>query len=390
MNQSELRASLLEYFQTLADPRIERTRAHSLIDIIGIAICAVVSGAEGFTDIERYGRAKQQWLGQFLELANGIPSHDTFGRFFAALDPAAFHECFLAWVRALGELTGGMLVAIDGKTARRSHDTARGTPALHVVSAWASAQRIVLGQKAVDSKSNEITAIPQLLAMLALKGATVTIDAMGCQKEIAGVIIDKKADYVLALKENHPTLHTQTVGLFEQRALEATAIGAPAIGAPAIGATAIGAAEFIEQTDAGHGRVEVRRCWTADVATRWAVTAEWPGLRTVAMIERERHIGAKISVERWYYLSSLPSDAALIARAVREHWAIENSLHWVLDVTFSEDSSRVRLDHAVENFVLLRKIALNLLSAEPSKNSIRGKRKIAGWNDDFLVKVLAG
>jgi predicted transposase YbfD/YdcC len=371
MKQSELRTSLLEYFQTLDDPRIERTRVHRLIDIIAIAICAVVSGAEGFTDMERYGRAKQQWLAQFLELPSGIPSHDTFGRVFAALDPEAFHECFLGWVRALGELTGGMLVAIDGKTVRGSHDSQRGTPALHVVAAWASAQRIVLGQQAVDSKSNEITAIPELLAMLALEGATVTIDAMGCQTDIAQKIIDRKADYVLALKENHPTLYTQTVELFEEP-------------------TGRTAAEFSQQTDAGHGRVEVRRCWTADVAERWAVSAEWAGLRTVAMIERERHIGEAVTIERRYYLSSLPSDAVSIARAVREHWAIENSLHWVLDVTFAEDSSRVRINHAVENFVLLRKIALNLLSQEPSKNSIRGKRKIAGWNDDFLLKVLTG
>lgn len=380
MKQSELRTSLLEYFESLADPRIERTRRHKLIDIIGIAICAVVSGAEGFTDIERYGRAKQPWLAQFLELPNGIPSHDTFGRFFAALDPAGFHACFLGWVSALGQLTSGMLVAIDGKTVRRSHDMARGTPALHVVSAWASAQRIVLGQQAVDTKSNEITAIPQLLAMLALEGATVTIDAMGCQSDIATAIIDNNADYVLALKQNHPTLYAQTVALFEQRSATAAADGAPTAGA---------AAEFIEQTDAGHGRVEVRRCWTAAVAERWAVASEWAGLRSVAMIECERHIGSQISVERRYYLSSLPSQARLIAHAVREHWAIENSLHWVLDVTFSEDDSRVRINHAVENFVLLRKIALNLLSSENSTISIRGKRKIAGWNDHFLLKILS-
>lgn len=381
MTQSELRASLLEYFETLADPRVKRTRAHLLIDIIAIAICAVVSGAEGFTDIERYGRAKQSWLATFLELPHGIPSHDTFGRFFAALDPTAFHECFVGWVSQISQMVGGgadlcgMLVAIDGKTIRGSHDRPLGRSALHMVSAWASANRIVLAQQAVDSKSNEITAIPELLAILHLDGATLTLDAMGCQTEIVTTIIDKNADYVVALKENHPTLYQQTVALFDERlAAEHT----------------LHPAEFCEQTDAGHGRVEVRRCWTANIAERWAVTSEWAGLRTVAMIERERHIGSAISLERRYFLSSLPSVALNIAHAVREHWAIENSLHWVLDVSFSEDSSRIRINHAVENFALLRKIALNLLSKNDSPGSIRGKRKIAGWNDDFLVKVLTG
>jgi predicted transposase YbfD/YdcC len=375
MTQSELRTSLLEYFETLPDPRVERTRAHLLIDIVGIAICAVVSGAEGFTDIERYGRAKHQWLSTFLELPHGIPSHDTFGRLFAALDPSAFHQCFLGWVSQLSQMVSGMLVAIDGKTIRGSYDTALDRSALHMVSAWASANRIVLGQQAVDSKSNEITAIPELLAMLHLDAATVTIDAMGCQTAIVKTIIDKNAEYVVALKENQPTLYQQTVDLFDERL--------------AAGKT-LPSAEFCQQTDGGHGRVEVRRCWTANVAERWAVTAEWAGLRTVALIERERHIGSEISRERRYFLSSLPSVAVDIAHAVREHWAIENSLHWVLDVSFSEDASRVRINHAVENFALLRKIALNLLSKEGSSGSIRGKRKIAGWNDDFLVKVLTG
>lgn len=366
---------MLEYFEHLPDPRIERTRAHRLLDIIGIAICAVVSGAEGFTDIERYGRAKQAWLSTFLELPNGIPSHDTFGRLFAALDPEAFHQCFLGWVKHISQLASGMLVSIDGKTIRGSHDSVLGRSALHVVSAWASTHRIVLAQQAVDSKSNEITAIPELLAMLELNGATVTIDAMGCQTEIVKTIIDKDAQYVVALKENHPTLFRQTVALFEKRA----ASGKPPR-----------PTEFCQQTDAGHGRVEVRRCWTADIAEQWAVATEWAGLRTVVMIERERHIREEISVERRYFLSSLPSEAAVIAHAVREHWAVENSLHWVLDVTFNEDSSRIRANHAVENFAMLRKIALNLLSKNQTPGSIRGKRKIAGWNDDFLVKTLTG
>jgi predicted transposase YbfD/YdcC len=375
MKQSELRASLLEYFKDLPDPRIERTRHHQLADIIGIAICAVLAGAEGFVDIERYGRAKHQWLASFLALPNGIPSHDTFGRFFAALDPTAFHACFLGWVQSLAVTTSGMMIAVDGKTARGSHDTAVERTPLHTVSAWASEHRIVLAQQAVDSKSNEITAIPELLEMLTLDGATVTIDAMGCQKAIAQTIIDKKGAYVLALKENHPTLYQQTLQLFAKR----SAAKRP-----------VNDAEFFEQTDAGHGRVEVRRCSTADIAEQWDATDEWPGLRTVVMIERERHIGPDITVERSYYLSSLPSVAKDLALAIRQHWSIENSLHWVLDVTFGEDSSRVRINNAAENFTLLRKIALNLLSQDPSKGSIRGKRKIAGWNNDFLIKVLTG
>lgn len=371
MNQSELRSSVIEYFGVLADPRVERTRQHKLIDIIGISVCAVIAGADSFTDIERYGQTKQAMLEQFLELPNGIPSHDTFGRFFAALDPVAFHGCFVEWVNSLGQLVGARVVAIDGKTARGSHDRAIDRSALHTVSAWCSANRIVLAQQSVATKSNEIIAIPELLRMLWLEGATVTIDAMGTQREIAAQITEQKADYVLTLKQNHPTFYQQVDTLFAQRSGEEQSL------------------EFSEKTDAGHGRVEVRRCWSADIS-HWALTSEWPGLRSVAMIERERHIGTEVSIEHEYYISSLPSVAAPIADAVRTHWGIENQLHWVLDVTFGEDASRVRINHAAENFVLLRKIALNLLRNEPSKESMRGKRKIAGWNDDFMLKILTG
>ena len=374
MKQSEVRASLLEYFATLPDHRINRRKRHKLIDIIAIAICATISGGDGPTDMEDYGNAKYDWLKTFLELPHGIPSHDTFGRFFAMLDPEAFHRCFLGWMAAISQVTSGMIVAIDGKTLRGSYDTASNTPALHMVSAWAEANRLMLAQRAVDGKSNEITAIPELLDMLYLHGAIVTIDAMGTQKDIAQKITDKGADYVLSLKENHPLLYQQTVALFEER------LRTP---------EKFSAIEFSQHTDAGHGRVEVRRCWSVDVADRWAVAAEWAGLRSVAMLERERHIGSEITTERSYYLTSLPSVAKPIAQAVRAHWSIENQLHWVLDVTFSEDLSRIRTNNAVENIGLLRKIALNLIGQEPSKGSIKGKRKRAGWDNDFLLQVLS-
>jgi predicted transposase YbfD/YdcC len=374
MKQSEINASLLEYFATLSDHRVNRRKRHNLLDIIAIAICSVISGGDGPTDMELYGIAKRDWLKSFLELPNGIPSHDTFGRFFAALDPHAFHRCFLEWITAIAQLTDGRLVAIDGKTLRGSADTAAGTPPLHMVSAWAEANRLMLAQRAVDDRSNEIIAIPALVEMLWLNGAIVTIDAIGTQKTIAQAIRDKQGDYVLALKQNHPLLYQQTVALFDEH--RAT----PERFAP----TAVD-----QQTDAGHGRIEVRRCWSLAVAERWAVAAEWAGLQSVAMIERERHIGTEKSVERSYYLTSLPPVAATIAAAVRAHWSIENQLHWVLDVTFAEDASRIRVANAVENLTLLRKIALNLLAQEPSKGSIKGKRKRAGWDNDFLRRVLS-
>ncbi|MEP7220077.1 MAG: ISAs1 family transposase [Bacteroidota bacterium] len=349
MKQSEIRVSLMEYFATLSDHRINRRKRHRLIDIITIAVCSVISGGDSPTDMELYGNAKREWLQTFLELPNGIPSHDTFGRFFAALDPEAFHRCFTGWMSAITQMSEGMIVAIDGKILRGSGDTA------------------------VDGKSNEITAIPEFLETLWLQGAIVTIDAIGTQKSIAQTIRDKGADYVLALKGNHPLLLEQAVALFEQQMQTPSRFAADAVD---------------EQTDAGHGRVEVRRCWSIAVADRWAVAAEWAGLHSVAMIERERHIGESISIERSYYLTSLPPVAATIARAARAHWSIENQLHWVLDVCFSEDGSRIRTNNAVENLGVLRKIALNLIGQEPSKGSINGKRKRAGWDNGFLRKIL--
>lgn len=366
------------HFGAVPDPRVERTRKHLLIEILFIAVCTLICGGEGFTDMELFGRAKERWLRRFLELRNGIPSHDTFRRVFSLLEPKAFRECFVRWSEALHKATKGEVVALDGKTLRHSFDTAADQPALHTVSAWATANGVCLGQLKVDGKSNEITALPRLLKLLDLKGRVVTLDAMGCQRELAGQIKDAKGDYVMCLKGNQESLHDD-VRYFLEQAREANWRGVPY--------------DYCRTVEKGHGRIEVRQCWMVqEVAIEWLARGDaWPGLGSIAAIEAQRHIGDKVTCETRYFISSLTGSAEQLAQAARGHWGIENSLHWVLDVTMGEDDSRIRRDNAPENLATLRRIALNLVKgAKPSKASVRGSLKRAGWDNSFLEAVLVG
>lgn len=369
-------ARILTHFAPLEDPRDERGKDHLLIDILTLAICAVICGAESWVDIALYGESKQEWLSTFLKLPHGIPSHDTFARVFARLDPEGIQQCFLSWIQSISALSAGEVIAIDGKKLRHSYDTATGKGAIHMVSAWASANRLVLGQQKVDEKSNEITAIPLLLKVLAIEGCIVTIDAMGTQKEIAATILERGADYILALKGNQSGLFEDVQWLFEQ----AQSVQFQDV-----------AHDFTQTIDKDHGRIEMRRCWVlAESGLDYLVQKpHWPGLRSVVMLERERKINGQNSRETHYYISSLDADAAKILAAIRTHWTIENNLHWVLDVAFDEDASRIRKDHAPQNFSLLRHMALNLLGQDKTtKAGIAAKRKKAGWNDAFLLRIL--
>ncbi|MCI0554070.1 MAG: ISAs1 family transposase [Anaerolineae bacterium] len=376
--EEQVSATLAAHFGNLPDPRVERTKLHPLFDILVLAICAIVAGADNWEDVADFGQAKQAWFETFLELPNGIPSHDTFNRVFARLDPQAFQDSFLQWMKAVSKLIGGQVIAIDGKILRRSHDRGIGQAAIDMVSAWACTNRLVLGQVKVDDKSNEITAIPALLQVLEVAGCIVTIDAIGCQTEIAETIIDKQADYVLALKDNQGRLFEDVQLLFAD--LEKSQYTAYAF-------------EYAKTLDKNHGRLEIRECWTIsepDVLRHLRGFENWKNLLTVSRIRSQRHVGTEKSCEDRYHLTSLVG-AKRVLWAVRSHWGIENELHWTLDIAFDEDRCRVRKEHGPQNFALLRHIALNLLKQEKSsKRGIKGKRLLAAWNEDYLLKVLAG
>ena len=374
--------SVSEHFAALPDPRVERCRVHGLVEIVTIALCGVLCGADDWVAIEAFGQEKEGWLRTFLALPGGIPSHDTFGRVFARLDPDEFRACFLAWVRSVVGEVGEQVVAVDGKTVRGSHDRRAGKAALHLVSAWATESGLVLGQVATDAKSNEITAIPALPRLLDLEGATVTIDAMGCQTAIAAQLVAQGADYVLALKDNHPALR-ERVRLAFADARDAVGTTLPLADlAPAVA------------HDRAHGRVAGRRCLAIGDPAYLAYVdpdGRWPNLRSVVLIESTRRAGAAVATEARHYLSSLPPDAALLARTIRGHWGIENRLHWVLDVAFREDHCRVRDGHAPENLAILRHFALNLLRHDRSvRGGVTTKRLRAALNHRYLRSLLDG
>ena len=378
MENKELPASIVAHFSVLEDPR-RYNRRHYLRDILVIAICAAIGGADGWEDVVLFGKTKEKWLKEVLslKLVHGIPSPHTFRRVFAALDAEQFQACFVKWVQAVEEVTEGQIVAIDGKTLRRSHDRRLGQDAIHMVSAWASGSGLVIGQIKVDDKSNEIPAVPELLEMLKIEGCIVTLDALHCQTQTVAKILEKKADYVLPVKENQPRLLEALQGLFddpeEMRWVEC---------------------DSYRTVNKGHGRIETRECWTTsdpEYLKYIATLADWRGLQSIAMVQAVRQTGEHTTTSRRYFISSLETNAELMLRAVRTHWGIENTVHWVLDITFREDDSRIRRGYGAENFAVLRHIVLNLLKRENSaKRSLRAKRKKAAWDDDYLLKVLTG
>lgn len=371
--------ALLQHFASLEDPRVERTKLHPLVNVLTIAICAVICGAESWDDIAAFGQARAAWFASFLDLTHGIPSHDTFNRVFAALDPVQFEASFLAWVRAARPVLSAQVLAIDGKTVRRSHDRTHGKAAIQLVSAWATEQRLIVTQAKVADTANELAAIPEVLRALALRGCLVTLDALGCQRAIAQQVLDQGGDYVLALKENQPLLAADVQECFGQ-------------------AQASGFADVQHDAhtavDKGHGRLELRRRWVitdCDILA-WVQAAHgWPGLAALGMVQTERRLADTTTIGTRYYLLSRPLSAQALGEAVRSHWGIENQVHWVLDVTFGEDLSRIRRGAAAENAAILRRIALNVVRHHPRQRlSIRTRRLVAGWDDAYLHELLTG
>lgn len=370
---------IVECFEGLPDPRMDRTRRHKLVDILVMGLCSQLTGGESFTDMEDFARVRVDWFKTFLELPSGVPSHDTFNRVFCAIDPHAFLECFCRWVEGICPNLSEEVVAIDGKALRRALNEGESIP--YIVSAWASQSGLVLGQVKVDEKSNEITAVPELLRVLKLKGAIVTLDAMGCQKEIAAGIIDRQADYVLALKGNHANVHEEVKNFFDD--------AVPPCATECAQTADMDRMDFHQTLEKGHGRIETRRYWQSTDIGWFEDKGLWKGIKSFGMVESIRRLKGKSTLERRYYLSSLPLDAKRFGEAVRGHWGVENSLHWSLDVTFREDDSRARTRNAAQNLATLRRITLNLIKKDFSRSaSVRSKRYIAAIDLPFLVHLL--
>ncbi len=366
--------SIKDHFSRLSDPRILRKTRHKLVDVIVITLCAVIAGADDWVEIAAFGKEKEQWFKTFLELPGGIPSHDTFGRVFWLINPEEFAKCFVSWIRSAFPMGDSDVIAIDGKTARRSHDRINGKSAIHVVSAWAVRNRVILGQVKTEDKSNEITAIPELLKVLDINGCVVTTDAMGCQKEIARQIVDQGADYVLSLKGNQGNLHKEVELLFDDAKKNDYQDLAH---------------ETYTIVEGGHGRVETRSCTVIADVDWFEEKSKWKKLTTFGMVESTREIGDQTTQETRYFISSLPCDAKRFAEAARDHWGVENSLHWCLDISFREDDSRVRNGHAPENLAIIRRFALSLIKQDPQRKiGIKASRKRAGWSSHYLLHLL--
>lgn len=367
-------AGFFKHFSVLPDPRVERGKKHKLMDVLFIGLAAVLSGGETFSDMEDFGDIREEWLAKYLELPGGIPSESTFARVFAAIDAQAFTDCLMRWTESIQEAVKGSVIALDGKTIRHSFDTWSGKASLHVVSAWCTESGLALGHEVVESKSNEIPAILALLEKLCVKGRTVTIDAIGCQKDIAAKIVEKGGDYLLCVKGNQRGLADDLKEFFADcgdfREIEHSSY---------------------ETLEKGHGRIEKRTCWVVEGEVKWlGIDKEWPTVRSMAMMKAERTIRGKTSTETRYYITSLPGDAEKIGFAIRSHWGIENGLHWVLDVIMNEDMSRARKDNAAINLATMRRLAINMVKRVKGKSSIRGSIKKAGWNTLFLERILAG
>jgi len=370
----EVRGSVVEHFSLLTDPRIVAKTDHKLIDIVAIAVCAALAGADDWVEIANFGEAKKNWFRTFLELPNGIPSHDTFGRVFARIEPEEFGKCLSSWIREVFPSTEKGIIAIDGKTCRRSHDRANGKGPIHMVNAWAVQNHLVLGQVKTEDKSNEITAIPELLKVIDVEGCVVTIDAMGCQKQITKQIVGQGGDYVLSLKGNQGNLHKEVELLF------ATAKQNNYKDLSHDSHTTV---------DGDHGRIETRTYTTIADVDWFEEKDKWSKLTTFAMVESERDMGDRITRDTRYFISSLSNDAKQFGEAARGHWGVENGLHWCLDIAFREDDSRVRKGHGATNLAIIRRFALSLVKQDPlRKIGVKASRKRAGWDNDYILDLL--